>query len=294
MANLPEIDSFWDYNDPAGTEKKFREILSEAGSGSDMDYYIQLLTQIARTHSLRQQFDDAHTILDKVGNLLAENTELFAAWVRYYLERGRSFNSAGDKEKAIVLFRQAYDLAKEHGLDFYAIDAAHMMAIAEAPDEAIRWSDIAIDMIEKTPDERAKKWAGPLYNNTGWTYHDKGDYEKAMSYFKKCLAWHSERNTGQGERIAKWTVARCLRSLGKTQESLDKQMSLLKEIEENNYGNDGYVFEEIAECNLELGDGETAEGYFAKAYKELSKDGWLQTNEQPRLERLRKLGKISE
>lgn len=290
--DLPEIDSLWDYNDPIGTEKKFREILPQAESGEDKDYYIQLLTQIARTHSLRQQFDEAHEILDKVGNLLAENQDLSTAWIRYYLERGRTFNSAGEKDKAIVLFKQAFDLAKEKGMDYYGIDAVHMLAIAEEPGEALMWSDIAIGMIENTSDERAKKWAGPLYNNTGWTYHDKGEYDKAMSYFERCLDWHTKRNTGQGERIAKWTIARCLRSLGKTSDALDKQMALLKEIEDNNYGNDGYVFEEIGECNLELGNEDTASEYFAKAYELLSQDGWLQTNESTRLERLRKLGKV--
>ncbi len=291
--DLPLIDSLWDYNNPGESEKKFRELLPQAELQEDKEYYIQLLTQIARTHSLRQQFDDAHTILDRVGNLLAENPDLHTAWVRYYLERGRTFNSAYEKDKAIVLFKQAFDLALEKGLDFYAIDAAHMMAIAEEPDEALRWSEIAIEMIENTSDEKAKKWAGPLYNNTGWTYHDKGDYDKAMSNFEKCLDWHTERNTGQGQRIAEWTVARCMRSLGKTSDALDKQMALLKEIEDNNYENDGYVYEEIGECNLELGNEDAASQYFARAYEILSQDSWFQTNESSRLERLKKLGKVS-
>ena len=69
-------------------------------------------------------------------------------------------------------------------------------------------------------------------------------------------------------------------------------MELLKDIETNNYPNDGYVFEEIAECNLILGNDETASGYFAKAYENLSEDGWLQQNEKERLERLKNLGKV--
>ncbi|MCB0725775.1 MAG: tetratricopeptide repeat protein [Ignavibacteriae bacterium] len=289
---LPFIDSLWDYNDPAGTEKKFKELLPEAEASGDKDYYIQLLTQIARTYGLQRQFDKAHELLDQVGDLLAENENVDTAWVRYYLERGRAFNSAGDKEKALVLFKQAYDYAENTGMDFYAIDAAHMMAIAENPEESLRWSDIAIGMIEKTSDERAKKWGGPLYNNTGWTYHDMGDYEKAMSYFEKSLSWHKERNTGEGERIARWTVARCLRSLGRASDALDMQMELLKDIEQNNYRNDGFVFEEIGECNLELGSEDTASEYFAKAYELLSQDEWLQANEKDRLDRMKKLGKV--
>lgn len=293
MSNdLPFIDSLWDYNDPAATEQKFLEILPQAESSGDEDYHLQLLTQIARTHSLRQQYDEAHKILDEVETLLAISESVDTARVRFLLERGRSFNSAGDKDKGLLFFKQAYDLAIEKGMDFYAIDAAHMLAIAETPEKSLEWSEIAIEMIEKSPDERSKKWAGALYNNTGWTYHDMEDYEKAMDYFEKSLAWHSERNTGLGERIAKWTVARCLRSLGRANDALDMQMELLKEIETNNYPNDGYVFEEIGECNLILGNDETASEYFAKAYELLSEDGWLQQNEKERLERLKKLGKL--
>lgn len=288
---LPFIDSLWDYNDPAKTEQTFNKLLPGAENSGDTDYYAQLLTQIARTHSLRQQFDRAHEILDKVGDILADHKEIPEAWVRYYLERGRTFNSAGEKDKALVLFKQAYDLADQHNLDFYAIDALHMLAIAAPHDEALEWSEKAIQRIENSSDERSKKWAGALYNNTGWIYHDKGDYSKAMEYFEKCLKWHTERSTGQGERIAKWTVARCLRSLGKSDAALNKQMDLLKEIEENNLEQDGYVYEEIAECNYEIGNKNEAAPYFAKAYELLSNDGWLKQNETQRLERLKELGK---
>jgi tetratricopeptide (TPR) repeat protein len=288
---LPFIDSLWDYNDPAKTEQTFNKLLPGAENSGDTDYYAQLLTQIARTHSLRQQFDRAHEILDKVGDILADHKEIPEAWVRYYLERGRTFNSAGEKDKALVLFKQAYDLADQHNLDFYAIDALHMLAIAAPHNEALEWSEKAIQRIENSSDERSKKWAGALYNNTGWTYHDKGEYERAMEYFEKCLEWHSERKTGQGERIARWTVARCLRSLGKSDAALNKQMDLLKEIEENNLEQDGYVYEEIAECNYEIGNKNEAAPYFAKAYELLSNDGWLKQNETQRLERLKELGK---
>ncbi len=291
-SGLPFIDSLWDYNDPAKTEQTFNKLLPGAKTSSDFDYYVQLLTQIARTFSLRQNYNKAHEILDEAGEILGEHPDIPEAFVRYYLERGRTFNSAGDKDKALVLFNQAYELASEKRYDFYSIDAAHMLAIASQPDEALMWSEKALKMIEQTEDERAKKWAGPLYNNTGWTYHDKGDYAKAMEYFQKSLDWHSERSTGQGERIAKWTVARCLRSLGRAADALEKQTELLKEIEDNGIEPDGYVYEEIGECNYELGNEEEAAPYFANAYELLSRDGWLQQNEKPRLDRLKKLGKV--
>ena len=69
---LPDIDSLWDYSNPAETEKRFKVVLPEAISVGDTSYHRILLTQIARTHSLRQQFDVAHEILDTVKSMLTE------------------------------------------------------------------------------------------------------------------------------------------------------------------------------------------------------------------------------
>ena len=46
------IDSYWEYSDPAASEARFRAALPQATA----DERLELLTQIARTHSLRRQF----------------------------------------------------------------------------------------------------------------------------------------------------------------------------------------------------------------------------------------------
>ena len=53
---------------------------------------------------------------------------------------------------------------------------------------------------------------------------------------------------------------------------------------------DGYVYEEIAECLAALGHDDEARPYFAHAYETLSRDPWLVESEPARLERLRTLG----
>ncbi|MCH9031570.1 MAG: hypothetical protein IIB00_04850 [candidate division Zixibacteria bacterium] len=50
--------------------------------------------------------------------------------VRYYLERGRTYQSSGEVEKSYELFSDAFAISEEMELDFYAIDAAHMFALA--------------------------------------------------------------------------------------------------------------------------------------------------------------------
>src|SRR6185295_7290257 len=118
--------SFWEYSDPVASEQRFRAALETARG----DERLELLTQVARTHSLRKDFDAAHRLLDEI------EPQLGAAGgrprVRYLLERGRTFNSAGDKDKARALFEQAWELGRKSGEEGLAVDAIHMIAITRS------------------------------------------------------------------------------------------------------------------------------------------------------------------
>jgi tetratricopeptide (TPR) repeat protein len=287
-ASLPDFDALWDYNHPDTTEMRFREILPLAEAAGDESYKAQLLTQIARTQGLQMRFTDAHKTLDGVAGMLTDDLEV--ARIRYLLERGRVYNSSGMADSARPLFLKAWETGLQAKQDFYAVDAAHMMAIIEPPEEQLVWAAKAMEVAEASPDERAKGWLGSLYNNTGWTYHDMGDYDKALELFEKALAWNREHGNEERVRIARWTVARAYRSLGKVEEALEAQKELEREILEQGLETDGYVFEEIAECLLLLGRKEEAKPYFAKAYESLSQDQWLVANQADRLERLKDLG----
>lgn len=283
-----DFDKLWDYSDPAGTEKKFKELLPAAERSKDKGYYIELLTQLARTQGLQMKFDEAHKILDKAMKLI--KTEHVRPRIRYMLERGRTYNSSKVYDKARELFMAAYQQAEKYGEDNYAIDAVHMLGIVDEGEESLKWNELAIEMAEKTPDEKAKGWLGALYNNTGWTYHDMGEYHKALELFEKNVVWHTERKSKMKLGIAKWCVARVYRSLGRLEEALNKQIELEKWFKETGLDEDGYIYEETGECLLALKKPEDAKPYFKKAYEILSKDIWMAENEKPRLERLRELG----
>lgn len=294
MSNLPNFDQLWDYNDPENTEKAFKDLFAESRNSGDREYQAQLLTQIARTYSLRRDFEEAHRILDDVEKMInvvatALDIQTPVARIRCLLERGRTYNSAGDVEAARLLFLESWELARQAGQDYHAVDAAHMLGICAPQDASLIWNNRAMEAAEASDDPRAKGWLGALYNNTGWTYHDAGEYEKALALFEKGLAWRKERDNQQASRIAKWTVARAKRSLGQTEEALAMQQSLLEEHEAAGTS-DGYVFEEIAECLLTLDRVEEARPHFNRACAELSKDDWLMENEPDRLDRLRRMG----
>jgi tetratricopeptide (TPR) repeat protein len=284
---LPDFDTLWDYSNPAATEQKFRDLLPAAQSSGDTSYLAQLLTQIARTEGLQRRFDDAHRTLDQVQAMLTADHKL--ARVRYLLERGRVFNSSGKPANARPLFLEALELAREIGEDNYAVDAAHMLGIIEPPQSALEWNLKALAMAESSAQPRARKWLGSLYNNIGWTYHDMQNYERALEIFRKALAWREQAGEPDTIRIAKWCVGRTLRSLGRVQEALALQQALLTEHQQAG-SKDGYVYEELGECLLALGQPDNARPHFARAYAELSQDAWLVANESARLERLKQLG----
>jgi tetratricopeptide (TPR) repeat protein len=288
--DLPDFDALWDYSDPGGTERAFKELLPAARVSNDVSYYIQLMTQIARTQGLQRKFKEAHATLDSIKDLISE--ELVVASVRYLLERGRVINSSGDPKKAKPYFLDAYEIARVHNEDFYTIDAIHMLQIVDLPEEQLQWADAAIKIAEKTTDERAKKWLGPLYNNTGWTYFDLQQYDNALEFFEKSLAYQQSLKDEQETIIAKWTIARTYREIGRVGEALELQQALEKEIEEKGLDADGYVYEEIAECLLILMRKDESRPYFAKAYEILSQDPWLEANEPERLERLKNIGDV--
>jgi tetratricopeptide (TPR) repeat protein len=286
-ASWTEFDRLWDYDDPAATEGKFRALLPEAQASPDTARRIELLTQIARTQGLQLRFEEAHATLDEAAGLLRPPHG--RARVRWLLEKGRAFNSSKHPDQARPLFLEAWETARRVGEDRLAVDAAHMMGIIEPADSSLAWNRKAIAHAERSTQEGAKDWLGTLYNNTGWTYHGMGAYENALDMFQRGLAFREERKKDPEIRIAKWCVARCLRSLGRIDEALSQQRALLAELE--GIGEqDGYVPEEIGECLLAQGKAEDARPYFARAYELLSKDEWLKRDEPARLERLLELG----
>lgn len=187
------------------------------------------------------------------------------------------------------MFERALDLAKQLHEDFYAVDALHMLAIVAPPEESLSLNRQAIEFAESSKSEKARNWLGSLYNNTGWAYHDLGDYASALEIFQKAEVWQRSKNRVKETRIAAWCVARTLRSLGQIEEALSRQMALKDEFDSSGES-DGYVSEEIGECLLLLNRAPEARPYFLNAYELLAQDPWLAANESERLARLASLG----
>jgi tetratricopeptide (TPR) repeat protein len=286
-AELPAIDSLWNFEDAAGSEVRFRALLPRAQD--DAPYRAELLTQIARSQGLQQRFDEARATLDEADALI--KPDMLRARVRSRLERGRVHNSSGDAAGAVPIFEDALRLAQQGELEYLAVDAAHMLGIASPPERAIDWNERAVQLAEQAKDPRARGWVGAISNNLGWMYHELGRHADALRMFEKTLAFH-QKGDARREGIARWSIAKMYRHLGRVDEALAIQRALLERPERQNNAAEGYTREEIGECLLALGRSEAAKPELARAWQLLHTDIWLQRDQPARLARLKELGGV--
>ncbi len=207
------------------------------------------------------------------------------AQVRYLLERGRVLNSSKQPAAAMPLFLQASSLAQVLGVDFYAVDALHMLGIAAPqPEERLAWNQKAIAAAELS-DDRGRGWLASLYNNTGWAFFEHGRYAEALDLFHRAIGLREQQGNAEALRIAHWCVARTLRALGRVSEALVIQRNLEAGPQ------DGFVYEELAECLYALGQVGQARPYFRKALELLSTMDWI-ASDTARMQRLRHLAGV--
>ncbi|MCE7734737.1 MAG: tetratricopeptide repeat protein [Candidatus Heimdallarchaeota archaeon] len=282
-----DFDEMWDYSNPQETEIKFRDLLSKTEMSGNKSYYLQLQTQLARTQSLQQKFTEAHAILNKVEVHLTD--DLNTAKVRFLLERGRAYRSNNEKSEAMPLFKQAFEISEANDLDFFAVDAAHMLGVAETEEKQVVWNLKAINIAEQSTSRRANNWLGSLYNNLGWTYNFQEKYLEALDLFEKALIFREKQGKQETILSAKWCVGRTYRYLERNVQALDLQLQLQKDREINNLSPGGYNQEELGELYLLKSEKTKSATHFKLAYEELSKDIWITRDEPERLERIKSL-----
>jgi tetratricopeptide (TPR) repeat protein len=234
------LDELWDFNDPVVSERRF---LDAQEFEPDAARSAELLTQEARAVGLQGRYEEAWDLLESV-EILSSVVE-----VRVLLEQGRVHNSSGRPADAVPLFEEAAKKATRERLDFLAIDALHMLAIAD-PESADARTREALELVDATDDRRTRRWGVSLHNNLGWALHNAERYDEALGEFEAAHAAALDVGTPEQEFVARWAIARCLRSLGRYQEALNLQERLAVED-----SGDTYVTEEIAALHKALGDG---------------------------------------
>jgi hypothetical protein len=259
-----DLDALWDFDDPAGSEARLTEALTRA-TGDDA---LVLLTQIARTRSLRRLAADARDTLLPVGAALPSAGP--DAVARYWLELGRTWISAVTTPEertpeALASAREAYlraiDVASEAGLDPLAIDAIHMMAFVDTdPADQLAWNERGLDIALASEDPAARRWEASLRNNLGMALHEAGRDDEALEQFRAALAVLETEGDRSRIAVGRWMVAFALRHLGRADEAIQVQLGLERELDEAGEP-DPYVFEELEQLYLGIGDVERATHY---------------------------------
>jgi tetratricopeptide (TPR) repeat protein len=281
----------WDFDNPTLSRLRFLALIDSVPPGGPTALVYR--SQVARTHSLQHEFDEANEVLDAAAlrcDDLPAGCGRDHVRARLAIERGRTLNSAGSPDKAMPCFADAYELATAARATGLAIDALHMSAVAAAstagPEASTAWNERAIAEAEASTDPAARRWLGSLLNNHGWDKHETGDHEAALEHFERALAAREADGKEPELTIARWTVARALRSLGRYDEALAIQDALAK----TEHGvDDGFVHEERGECLLAVGRPDDARNAFARAYELLSAYEWMADSEPDRLARIARL-----
>lgn len=227
----------WDFDDPAASERRFRE----AAAAADGPQRAIWLTQVARALGLQEQYDAAHDLLDDLSPDGSAEAE-----VRLLLERGRVYRSSGDPEHARRFFDEAVAAARRAGLEELEVDALHMVALVVPPEEQLDAHRVALAAAGDATDPRARRWRASLLNNIGMVHADAGRWDEALDTFEDALAARREVDGTPTEiGVARWMIAWTLRNLGRTAEALAMQRALKSELEARGES-DPYVDEEIA------------------------------------------------
>lgn len=255
LAMALDVQSLWNFDQPAQSEARFREALAQARG----DEALVLRTQIARTFSLRGRFDEAYRELDAVEALLP--TAGPEPKVRVLLERGRTLRSAKQPAQARPLFARAFEQAEAAGLAGLAADALHMLALVEPGVQGqIDGHRKVIDYARRSADPQARYWEAPGLNNLGVALNDAGRHDEALAVFREMLPVRERLGDAGSVRVARWMIAHTLRLLGRAEEALAMQLDLERECRAAGEA-DPYVFEELALLYGARGDAARAAHY---------------------------------
>ena len=283
------LDALWLFEQPAASEARFRDEAARHAFGTREA--AEATTQIARALGLQRRFGDADRTLDAIQPMLARLPARVR--VRYRLERGRRDNSSGNPSRAFTWFEQALGACADDtlpGADYYRVDALHMLAIAAPPPRRLAWNLQALEAANASGNARTRGWRASLLHNLGWTMHERGDDAAALAYWQDALAAREAAHDPARTRIARWTVARGLRAVGRLDEAEAIQRQLADEFAAGN-APDAYVFEELAEIAIARGDRAGAKTWAAKAIALLANDADFRATEPARLARLHALAR---
>ena len=204
MLDQKTLDRLWEFKDPKLSEQRFRDALAD--HQYDADEKAELATQLGRAIGLQGRFDEADALLDSIDG------EEPTVGIRVLLERGRVLNSSGHAAMAVPLFEQAAELGDHLGEEFLAVDALHMLAIADSAHAAL-WTRSALEYASTAHDPSTRRWMVALHNNLGWALHGAGRFTEALVEFQLAEQWAERAGTPVQQQHAREAIQGCEQAL---------------------------------------------------------------------------------
>lgn len=204
MLDQKTLDHLWNFRDPAASEATFRAAMTE--DMYDADERAELATQLGRAISLQGRFEEADALLDEI------DEDEPTVGVRILLERGRVLNYGGRAAMAVPLLEQAAELADHLGEEFLAVDALHMLSIADAAN-AEMWTRSALEYASTAHDEQTKRWMIALHASLGTFLQGKKRLTEALVEFQLAEQWAERLGSEQQKAMARDAITECGKAL---------------------------------------------------------------------------------
>lgn len=205
MLDQKTLDRLWDFDNPELSEQRFREAMAD--EKYDADERAELATQLGRAIGLQGRFEEADALLDAI-----DGEDEPTIGVRIVLERGRILSSSGHPAMAVPLFEQAAELGDHLGEEFLAVDALHMLAIADAG-HAELWTRSALEYASTAHDPSTRRWMIALHNDLGWVLRRSGRHTEALVEFQLAEQWAERVGTPAQQQHAREAIAECEHAL---------------------------------------------------------------------------------
>jgi tetratricopeptide (TPR) repeat protein len=201
MLDQLALDRLWNFGDPALSEQRFRDALDDPAYNTDEK--AELATQLGRAIGLQGRYEEADALLDSI-----DGEEEPTIGVRILLERGRVLNASGHAAMAVPLFEQAAELGDHLGEEFLAVDALHMLALADSA-HAESWTRSALEYASTAHDPHTRRWMAGLHNNLGWQQHAAGRLTQALVEFQLAEQWAEQAGTPAQQQAAREAILAC-------------------------------------------------------------------------------------
>ncbi|ANJ26712.1 hypothetical protein ATC03_08295 [Agromyces aureus] len=215
------IDRLWDFADAGASAERFRAA-SDDPTATPVGRAV-MATQLARALGLQGMADEGFQVLDAVPGVFDGDVPAEVR-ARVALERGRLLVGERPAE-AVPELTLAARAAAQAGSVFLVLDALHVLALNDAGHEE-EWAAEGLDLLEGRRNARTLRWGIALHHNLGWFKLDAGRAPGALAEFERAVEFADRYGSAEQQQVARWSVGRCLRVLGRTDEALDLQRSL--------------------------------------------------------------------